>query len=76
MNVSSLINSFQAQDTSRTTSLRQAAATAGPAKLTDEESRMIHREFSGTEEITFYNGSGESKQQMVAGRGQHLDTII
>ncbi len=67
---------FPVQEADRSTSLRKAASAATPPKLTDEEARMIHREFSDVKEITYYRGNGETQHQTIAGLGRHIDTII
>lgn len=67
---------FPVQDADRTNSLRKAATTTAPPKLTDEEARMINREFSDVKEISFYSGRGEAQHQTIAGRGRHIDTLI
>ncbi len=75
MNVGSL-NAIQSQDITRGNGLRQAADLAGPPTLTDDESRMIRKEFSGAKPVTFYKGNGEMQEEMISGRGRHLDTTI
>jgi exonuclease III len=64
------------QDLDRTNSLRKAASAAAPPKLTDEEARMIHKEFADVKQISFYRGNGEMQHQTIASRGRHIDTLI
>lgn len=56
--------------------LRKTAELESQPSLSGDETRMIRREFTNTGHLEFYNSSGESKQQLVAGRGQNLDTKI
>ncbi len=64
------------QDMDRSKSLRKAASAAAPPKLTDEETRMIRKEFADVKQISFYSGNGEMQHQTLAGRGRHIDTLI
>lgn len=75
MNITSA-NAIQNQEVTRTNGLRKAAGAVQPPKLTEDESSMIRKEFSETKPITFYKGNGETQQQIVAGRGRHLDTLV
>lgn len=75
MNVASL-KAVQYQEAAQNKGLRQAAVEAGPPSLTDDESKMIRREFSDAKPVTYYKGNGEKQQQMISGRGRHLDTTV
>ena len=75
MNIGS-VNTAQTQEINRTHGLRQAAAASSPPALTEDESRMIHREFSGHAAVSYYNGKGEMQQQMLTSRGQHIDKTV
>lgn len=75
MNIGSL-NAVQSQEITQGNGLRKAAGTNQPPSLTDDESRMIRREFSGSKPVTFYKGNGEKQEQVVSGRGMYLDTKI
>ncbi|MDG5766753.1 hypothetical protein QA596_04675 [Balneolales bacterium ANBcel1] len=75
MNVSSL-NTIQTQEITRGNGLRKAAGMATPPTLTDDESKMIRKEFSGAKPLTYYKGNGQKQEQMLSGRGMHIDTKI
>ncbi len=75
MNISS-INNLAYQEIHRTGSLQKAAGTAHPPALTEDESQMIRKEFSGSRPVTFYEGNGQTKQEMISSKGRYLDTRI
>ncbi len=75
MDVASL-NAINSPDFTRTNGLRKAAGEANPPALTENESKMIQKEFSGTQSVTYYKVNGQKQEQMVAARGQHLDKTI
>lgn len=75
MNVSPLQHiPIQEQDSPK--SLRKAASASPPPKLTDEESRMIRKEFADVKQVSFYKGNGEMHNETIATRGRHIDTLI
>ena len=75
MKVSSL-QQIPVQEMNRTNGLRKAAGSAGPPALTEDESRMIRKEFAESKPMTMYDGKGRAEQQMIGSRGRHVDTTV
>lgn len=73
------INTLQAQqltDLSRTSSLRQAAETVAPPKLSDDEVSMISKEFPAAKTMTWYSNNGSKHEEQMAARGSRIDIKV
>lgn len=70
------IQPYQTSDIHNNVSLRKAAAEVAPPKLSDDEEKMIRREFPNSKPMTWYSGNGKAHQEQVSSRGHHIDIVV
>lgn len=57
-------------------SLRKAAGTMAPPKLSEDELRMIRNEFPSSKPMVMYTGRGETRQEHIGGSGRMIDITV